>query len=308
MKSNCRLLLASIALLLFTSMGTAYGITAGEKVKTKGLITARNGETLSMNTDAGNVVVVLSDKTKVGTPKGLLKRRTKNMAVTALVPGLRIEVQGVGDAGGRIMASSIRFSNDDLQTAQQIQAGLATTQQQVQENQGNIQTNQGNIQANQQNIGTNREQIQANKQQISANQEEIKDVNQRFSELKDYDTKYTASVNFAVGSSVISAKDKTELAQLAANAKGLTGYLVQVAGFADSSGDAALNQQLSQKRAEAVVAYLAQDGKVPLIHILAPGAMGTSNAASSNETAAGRAENRRVEVKVLVNRGLSARN
>jgi len=93
MKSNCRLLLASIALLLFTSMGTAYGITAGEKVKTKGLITARNGETLSMNTDAGNVVVVLSDKTKVGTPKGLLKRRTKNMAVTALVPGLRIEVQ-----------------------------------------------------------------------------------------------------------------------------------------------------------------------------------------------------------------------
>jgi len=228
------------------------------------------------------------------------------MAVTALMPGLRIEVQGVGDASGRVMAKSIRFSNDDLQTAEQIQAGLVPTQQQVQENQGNIQANAQDISANKQEIGANQQKISANKQQISANQEQIQDVSKRFSELTDYDTKYTASVYFPVGSSAISAKDKAELGKLAGDAKGLTGYLVQVAGFADSSGDAARNQELSRKRAEAVVDYLAQDGKVPLIHILAPGAMGTSNAASSNETAAGRAENRRVEVKVLVNRGLAA--
>lgn len=300
MKSNWKLLVASVGLLLFTGIGTSYGITAGEEVKTKGLITARNGETLTISTaDATNVVVVLSENTKVGIPKGLLKRRTKNMAVTALMPGLRIEVQGLGDASGRVMAKSIRFSNDDLQTAEQIQAGLVPTQQQVQEN-------QGNIQANEQNISANKQQIGANQQQISANQGQIQDVSKRFSELTDYDTKYTASVYFPVGSSAISAKDKAELGKLAGDAKGLTGYLVQVAGFADSSGDAARNQELSRKRAEAVVAYLAQDGKVPLIHILAPGAMGTSNAASSNETAAGRSENRRVEVKVLVNRGLSA--
>jgi OmpA-OmpF porin, OOP family len=61
-----------------------------------------------------------------------------------------------------------------------------------------------------------------------------------------------------------------------------------------------MNQQLSMERAQAVIAYLIQDCKVPVRHIIAPGAIGTADPATSNETASGRAENRRVEVNVLV--------
>ena len=70
------------------------------------------------------------------------------------------------------------------------------------------------------------------------------------------------------------------------------------------SGPAALNQKLSQERAQNVTNVLLQQGKVPLTRMLAPGAMGEYGPAASNETKAGRADNRRVEVKVLVNKGI----
>ena len=94
--------------------------------------------------------------------------------------------------------------------------------------------------------------------------------------------------------------------ELAQNAKQLKGYLIQVQGFCDSTGTAELNQELSRDRAEAVIAYLEQQADVPMRHILAPGAMSTVNPVASNQTAAGRAKNRRVEVTVLINRALAS--
>ena len=78
-----------------------------------------------------------------------------------------------------------------------------------------------------------------------------------------------------------------------------------MAGYTDSSGNAQYNQQLSDKRADAVIAYLQQSCGVPLFRVLSPAAMGMSNPAASNESAKGMAENRRVVVKVLVNKGLA---
>jgi flagellar motor protein MotB len=66
-----------------------------------------------------------------------------------------------------------------------------------------------------------------------------------------------------------------------------------------------MNTKLSEDRAKAVVTYLMQQGAVPMRHIVAPGAMGEYGAAAPNETKSGRAENRRVEVKVLVNKGIA---
>ena len=82
-------------------------------------------------------------------------------------------------------------------------------------------------------------------------------------------------------------------------------YMIQVAGHTDSSGNAAYNQELSDKRAADVIAYLQQSCGVPLFRVLAPAAMGTSHAAATNETPAGMSENRRVVVKILVNKGLA---
>ena len=269
------------------------------------------GARAGLQPGSGNVTVVLADDTKVQQPKGLGLRK-KQMSAIVLVPGLRITAEGVGDAQNRVVAKSITFDANDLETAEAIQAGLTPTKQHVQANTQNIAANQKATQANAQGVAANqvqnaanKQQIDVNQQQIDASQQQIEANTKRFSELSEYATKADVSVNFAVGSSAISASDKAALSKLAHDAVGTTGYIIQVKGFADSSGNAAMNQQLSMDRAQEVVAYLIQDCNIPVRHVIAPGAMGTADPTATNETAQGRAENRRVEVKVLVNKGLA---
>jgi OOP family OmpA-OmpF porin len=315
MMQNRKTRIGYAALVCCLAVGMAYGASNGEKVKVQGMITGRTGESVTIKTaDGSTVTVVLNDDTKVQQPKGLGLRK-KQMSATVLVPGLKISVDGVGDAQSHVVAKTINFSSDDLEMAEMIQAGLTPTKQAVATNQQNIaankqatQTNAQNIAANQVQTAANKQQIANNQEQIDANQQEIQATTKRFSELSEYDTKGDAVVNFAVGSSVISASDKAALKQLAQSATGLTGYIIQVKGFADTSGNAAMNQKLSMDRAQEVIAFLLQDCNIPVRHIVAPGAMGTADPAAPNETASGRAENRRVEVKVLVNKGLSAGN
>jgi OOP family OmpA-OmpF porin len=263
-------------------------LVEAQSQKINGLIVSRQGETLKIQSpDAGNVMVLLTPTTEVQEPEGKLHMRKKSEAVTALVPGLSVKVEGKKNAKEQIVADKISFSAKDLKTANEIQAGLKPTEAQVQ---------------------SNEQQAAANKQESQGNQQKIAETNQRFSELSDYDVKQTTDVHFPAGSSTISETDKAALLQLAQRAQTDKGYLISVKGFADSSGNPVQNQKLSMDRANAVLEYLEQTGQVPLIHIVAPGAMGTADPAASNETSQGRAENRRVEVKVLQNRGLSAEN
>jgi OOP family OmpA-OmpF porin len=300
-----------IAVLCCLLAGLAYGASNGEKVKVQGVIATRTGETVVVSTGSGNVTVLLTDDTKVQQPKGLGLRK-KQMSATVLIPGLRISVDGVGEALNMVTAKTINFDSDDLEMAEAIQAGLTPTKHAVATNQQNIaankqatQANAQGIQSNSQDIAANQAATSANAQAITANQQQIADTTKRFSELSEYDTKADISVNFAVGKSVISANDKAALSKMAKDAVNLKGYIIDVKGFADSSGTATMNQQLSMDRAQAVIAYLIQDCKIPVRHVIAPGAMGTADPAATNETASGRAENRRVEVKVLVNKGLA---
>ena len=301
-----------LALLSLITATLAYGQSNGDKVKIKGLITQRNGDSLVVKTfDGANVAVVLTDDTKVQKPKGLGLRRTQ-MSAAILIPGLKVEVNGTGDAQTKVMATSINYNQDDLETAETIQAGLTPTQHAVNVNQQNIQTNKENVQRNADGVAANKAQSAANKQQIEAsqkeiqaNQQEILETTKRFNDLTDYDTKADTKVTFAIGSSMISAEGQAALTALAKQTVNLKGYIVQVQGYADSSGNAAMNQQLSMERADAVIAYLIQNCKIPVRHIVAPAAMGESNPSATNETEQGRSENRRVEVKILVNKGLA---
>ena len=313
MKQNRRWMVACTALLCILCAELALGASDGKKVKVNGLITGRDGENLTLRStkDSSNVVVVLTDETKVQQPKGLLKIRHSEQAVTALIPGLKIEVEGTG-TDARVVAKTITFDKDDLRLAETIQAGLTPTQQQQQTNTSNIAANKAGVEANKEGVSANQQQgatnaagIAANQQQISANQQDIQATTQRFSELSEYDTKAKATVYFASGSTKISDSDQAALSLLAQGATGLTGYIIEVRGYADSSGNAAMNQELSMDRAQVVVAYLLQNCHIPIRHIVAPGAMGESNPAAPNETADGRAENRRVDVKVIVNKGVA---
>jgi OmpA-OmpF porin, OOP family len=284
-----------VGLLTVCLMAWTSAYAQGEKTKLKGLITTRTGDAIVVKTtDGTNVTVTLDDDTKVQQPKGLGMRK-KQMSAAVLMPGLKVSVDGTSQDSTHVLAKSITFDGDDLQTAEMIQAGLNPTEEKVAANQQNIEANKQGVQANQQNIASNKASIDANAAETS----------KRFSELSEYDTKDQLDVHFASGRTTISATDQEALKKLSHNAVNLTGYIIQVKGFADSSGNAAMNQKLSMERAQNVIAYLIQNCNVPIRHIVAPGAMGEVAPVASNETEAGRAENRRVEVKVLLNRGLA---
>jgi outer membrane protein OmpA-like peptidoglycan-associated protein len=290
---------------------SAFGASS-DKAGAKGMIIARAGETFVVKTADGNVTVVLTDGTTTKDDKGLFGLEKQQMSSVVLIPGLKVDVDGTSDDQGRVVAKTITLDGDDLETAEMVQAGLHPTAQQVSANIQAISTNQQNIGANQQNIETNKVQLAAQKESIETNQqiigENIKDIEantNRFMSLSEYDVKGQATVKFKVGSTDISANDQEELKKLAQTATGLKGYIVEVTGYADSTGSAAINTKLSEDRAKAVVTYLFQQGGIPVRHIVAPGAMGEYGAAAPNETKSGRAENRRVEVKILVNKGIA---
>ena len=273
-----------------------------QEITVKGMITGRSSDNMSIRAADGTTHnIKLTDDTKVQSPKGLGLRK-EQMSWAELIPGLKVNVKGISDGTGTLVAKTITFSKNDLQTASMIQAGLVPTQERVSANEQNISANQQQIAVNQGAIANNAANVAANKAQIAANQQE---VSERFSALTDYDVKNQVTVYFATGKSTLDPRDKTALMDLATQASSLTGYIIEVQGFADATGNAAANQTLSRDRAYAVVNFLMQDGNVPPRHIVSPGAMGIAKPAASNESAQGRAQNRRVEVKVMVNRGLA---
>jgi OmpA-OmpF porin, OOP family len=282
----------------------------GDEVK--GMIISRTGETLIVKTASGNVTVVISDNTTTKDDKGLFGLGKEQLSDVVLIPGLKVDIDGTAGAQNQIVANTITVDGDDLETAEMIQAGLhptarqvATNVQTLEEHQAQLATHGDNIATNQQNIATIQQSLGMSTQQISNNLKDIQENTDRFNALSDFDVKGEATVKFNVGSSEISAADEEQLKTLAQTAIGLKGYILEVIGYADSTGNAAMNTKLSEDRAKAVITYLVQQGSVPVRHIVAPGAMGEYGPSASNETDAGRAENRRVEVKVLVNKGIA---
>jgi len=287
-------------------------VFAADKTEVKGMITSRTGETLIVKTTDGSVTVVLTDDTTTKDDKGLFGLDKQHMSNVVLIPGLKVDIDGTSGDQGRVIAKTITVDGDDLETAEMVQSGLHPTAEQVAANVKAIEANRGDIAANKvqlaaqkENIETNQQNIASNKQQIERNIKDIEENTNRFTALSEYDVRTQATVNFEVGSTNISAKDQIELKELANTATSLKGYIIEVTGYADSTGNPAINTKLSEDRAKAVITYLMQRGEVPVRHIVAPGAMGEYGAAAPNETKAGRAENRRVEVKVLVNKGIT---
>jgi outer membrane protein OmpA-like peptidoglycan-associated protein len=299
--------LSSVCLL---ALGTVSGARADD-TEVRGMIISRTGETLIVSGSSGKVTVVLTNETRTKDDTGLFGLGKEEMAATVLIPGLKVKVDGTSESQDRIIAKTITVDGDDLEASEMIQAGLHPTAEQVEANvqtlathKKDISANQQNISANQQDIAANQKNIATHKQQLDQNIKDTQENTDRFSQLAEYDVKAEATVKFNVRSSKISDADLEQLKQLAQTAVGLTGYIVEVKGFADAQGAAMMNEKLSEDRAKAVVRFLMQQCNVPVRHIVAPGAMGEYQPTASNETKEGRADNRRVEVKVLVNKGI----
>src|SRR5262245_65325135 len=114
-KYTSKFLLSVLALafmVLTTNQSVIGQVTSGQKVKISGLITARNGASLIVKTAEGeNVVVNIADYTAVKVKKGPLGVKRDSMAVTSLIPGLKVDVDGLGNDKGQVDAKSIEFSS-----------------------------------------------------------------------------------------------------------------------------------------------------------------------------------------------------
>jgi len=296
----------TIAASLMLSLAASVGAFAGDKAEVKGMIIARTGETLIVNGPDGRTTVVLTGDTNTKDDTGLFGL-DEHLANTVLIPGLKVSVDGEPDEQGRVMAKTITVDGDDLETAEMIQSGLHPTAQQVAANVQSLAAHQQALEGHNVRLSALEKQQNnpAQQQQIEQNIKAIEEYTNRFNALSEYDVKAQATVKFNVGSSTISPEDEEQLKQVAQTATALTGYIIEVTGYADSTGSAAMNTKLSEDRAKAVITFLMQQGNVPVRHIVAPGAMGEYGAVAPNETKAGRAENRRVEVKIFVNKGIA---
>ena len=229
MSRNRLTIVASLMAVCLLAWVSAFGGDKGDKTKTtkiEGIIISSNGETLVVSTpEGGRTTIVLTSDTKVQESRIFSE---KPASASLLIPGLKVSAEGANDDQNRLVAKEIDFDSGDLETAQKIQAGLHPTAEQVA--------------ANQQSISANKEQTEQNKEQIERN---IRETGNRFSELSEYDEKADVNVNFAVGSYDISAQDKEALTKLAHAAASLTGYIIEVKGYADSSGGPVMKTKLS---------------------------------------------------------------
>lgn len=244
-----------------------------EGPRVNGIISARKGERLQITTDDGAAQsVTLHPETEIRTRGGFLGIGNKTLDQSALINGLTVNVK-TSRYGERLVANEVRFTSDDRQIAAMIRAG---TQQQFGEQGAAIQANAAATEA----------------------------LRGRLGDIDKYNLKSTTNVYFDTGKAVISPAAKAELCSAAQAADANENSLMLVLGYTDSTGSQEVNQALSEKRAAAVVNHLQQVCKWKPYRMLTPTGMATADPAADNTTEAGRAQNRRVSVNVLVSKAL----
>jgi outer membrane protein OmpA-like peptidoglycan-associated protein len=287
-------------------------VASGQKMKVKGVVTSRAADTFTVqDMTGGTVTVLLTDRTRVKTKGGFFGGGT-NYNVTNILRGLNLEVEGRGDANGQLVADKVRFNESDLRVARTVESRVdpvenrvGTAENKIEQVEQNSQRLSGQIDelaavSNAANGGAKAAQQTADAALVGVNA-----TNERISALDDYVPQQSASIIFRRGSAVLSRDAKTQLDQVAQQALSAKGYVLEVSGFASAEGSKEQNRRLSQQRADTVIRYLVENHNVPLRRIITPYGFGELQPVADNTTRAGRAENRRVEVKILVNRGLT---
>jgi outer membrane protein OmpA-like peptidoglycan-associated protein len=264
-----------------------HAVPSGAKMKFQGVVITRDGDSFVIrDRTRTDYQVLITDNTSVKTYGGFLKGG-KKYPVTDILRGLIVEVEGRGDSQGQIVADKIRFRESDMRAA-------LTTETRV-----------GPVEENQQKIAGQIDELYAVAQEA---RQEVTRVDERVSALDDYDETETIAVTFRVNSAVLSPEAKAQLDDFATKALAGKNYMIEIAGHTDSTGSETKNMRLSRARAESVVEYLTVNHHIPARRFITPMGYGKTAAVADNSTAAGRAQNRRVEVKMLVNRGLNKTN
>jgi OOP family OmpA-OmpF porin len=288
-------------------------VVSGQKTKLRGAIVRRDSDSFVVQDDmtGAQTTVVLNDRTSVKTKGGVFGGGTK-YALTTVSRGLHVEVEGRGDASGNLVADKVRFTDADLRAARTLEANIVPVEGRI----GTAETRVGEVEQNAQRMSGQLDELAAVSNAAAggavAAQETadravqgVQVANERINSIDDYTPEQSVKVNFKLRSAVLTPEAKASLDQVAEYAKNAKGYLIEVTGFAYESRDKNVNRRLSEQRAESVVRYLVENHNVPLRRILTPFGYGSMNALNDNKTRDERAENRRAEVRLLVNRGLT---
>jgi len=314
------LMLAVFLLAFSASVGFAQDTTAtagsrtvasGEKMKIKGVVVRRDSDTFTVRDNNGVDTVVRLDSTSSVKASGGFLRSGANYAQTQILRGLNLEVEGRGNGSGELVATKVRFKEADLRVARAVESRAApledrasTTETKLSQVEQNAQRLSGQLDELAAVANTAKGGARAAQESADSAIAGVNATNDRISALDDYVPQDVLAVNFRTGSAVLSADSKAKLDEIATKALNAKGYVVEVSGFTDTTGSVARNRALSQRRADNVIRYLVENHQIPLRRIVTPYGFGESNPVAENNSRDGRAQNRRVEVKLLVNKGL----
>jgi OOP family OmpA-OmpF porin len=123
---------------------------------------SRTGDTVTVRSSgSADVTVLPSDSTKVGQVQGVFQARRKEMSMAALIPGLKVKVEGTYNDQKRLVAKSVSFKGNDLQAAEKIEAGMHETKAQVKQQGEALQQHQAQLAEHQAKIPANNAAIEA---------------------------------------------------------------------------------------------------------------------------------------------------
>ncbi|MGB7202929.1 MAG: OmpA family protein [Pyrinomonadaceae bacterium] len=279
---------------------------AGQKYKIKGVIVAKEAENTFVVRDQVGVDtrVVVEPTASIKSNGGFLRSGDK-FPMTSLVRGLNMEVEGRGDSTGAVSANKVRFDKSNMLTAQSIDARVAPAEERLTAQEQNAQRLSGQIDELMAISNAAKGGAKAAQETADAAVAGVNATNKRITDLDDYTVQSSATVLFRVGSAVLSPEAKTSLDEIATTAGTLKGYMIEITGYASADGNTKMNKSLSERREKAVREYLIDNHNVSLRRFTPSYGFGELNAVADNTTREGREQNRRVEVKLLVSRGLN---
>jgi len=286
-------LMVVLAATFSVAVAQTTSVSPGQKLKVEGIIVERSADGFKLRQSTGtDLTVKISGATNIREKKHNPFRGARKYQQAQLARGLSVNVEGRGDSDGVLVAEQIRFTHDEYKVAEAIDSRTSPLEDNARRMSGQI--DELDAISN------------AAKGGAKAAQETADNAHGRITALDDYDVVHSTSVRFKVGSAVLSPEAKSALDKLAEETHSQKGFVIEVAGFASAEGGAELNQRLSRQRSQAVAEYLFQKHDIPLRRILTPAGYGVSHAVADNSTRAGREENRRAEVRILVSKGMTA--
>jgi outer membrane protein OmpA-like peptidoglycan-associated protein len=267
----------------------------GTDVRIVGYILSRNGDSVLVRDETTDAIslVMLNDDTRISTPSGELNLGRRRQDVETLIPGLRVRVKGTGGMGGEAVASSILFHTSAQRVAEGVAAGTVDLKA----------FTDSAVTATTDTLAaiTNRAKDTLNAI-VDRARETVKSLNRRISDVNKFDLLQSRTVFFATGRWEILPDGQRVLDDMISASKAQNcGCSFEVTAFTDSRGHPLMNDMLSYRRAMSVIKYLRDHG-VDQSAIATPLGFGEMRPIATNESASGRAINRRAEVRLVVSR------